>query len=124
MSRKYKFNDNKKFFFVSFAVVNWIDVFIRNEYRQIILDSLQYCQRNKGLDVYAWCIITSHVHLIIGSETNPLADIMRDFKSYTSRAIRLCLEEHGSESRKEWMMWIACPETFGNETGRYKKQQQ
>lgn len=31
---------------------------------------------------------------------------MRDFKSYTSRAIRLCIEEHESESRKEWMLWL------------------
>ena len=50
--------------------------------------------------------MTSHVHLIIGSESNPLAHIMRDLMSYTSRAIRLCIEEHESESRKEWMLWM------------------
>lgn len=106
MSRKYKFNDNTRLFFVPFAVVYWIDVFVRNEYRQILLDSLQYCQHNKGLDVYAWCIMISHVHLIIGSETNQLSHIMRDFKSDTSRSIRQCIEEHDSESRKEWMLWM------------------
>jgi hypothetical protein len=29
--------------FVSFAVVEWIDVFTRNEYKDILLDSLRYC---------------------------------------------------------------------------------
>ena len=106
MSRKYGFNDNAKLFFVSFAVVYWIDVFVRNEYREIVLDSLRHCQRNKRPDVYAWCIMMSYVHLITGSESNSLAHIMRDLKSSTSRSIRLCMEEHQSESRKEWLLWV------------------
>lgn len=106
MSRKYKFNDAAQLYFVSFAVVYWIDVFIRNEYRDILLDSLRHCQRHKGLDVYAWCIMTSHVHLIIGSETNLMSNILRDCKSYTSHSIRQCIETHETESRKEWMVWM------------------
>lgn len=39
MSRKYKFNDQSQLYFITFAVVNWIDLFIRNEYKNIILDS-------------------------------------------------------------------------------------
>jgi len=38
MSRKYKFHDNDKLYFISFAVVNWIDVFIRDEYKEIIIE--------------------------------------------------------------------------------------
>jgi putative transposase len=106
MSNKYKFNDNTNLYFVSFAVVYWIDLFIRNEYHGILLDSHKYCQRHKGLDIYAWCIMTSHVHLIIGSETNKLQDIMRDFKAYTSHALRKCIEVNERESRKEWMLWM------------------
>ena len=33
----------KGVYFVSFAVVEWIDVFTRNEYKDILLDSLRYC---------------------------------------------------------------------------------
>ncbi len=55
MSRKYKFNDQEKLYFVSFATVYWIDVFVRNEYRNIMLDSFRYCQAEKGLEIYAWC---------------------------------------------------------------------
>jgi putative transposase len=72
MSRKYKFGNSSKQYFISFAVVNWIDVFIRNEYKEILLDSWQYCQREKDLEIYGWCIMTSHVHMIIVSKGRPL----------------------------------------------------
>ena len=67
MSTKYKFKDPDKLYFVSFAVVYWIDLFIRKEYKDILLDSWKYCLTNKGMELYAWCIMTSHVHIIIGS---------------------------------------------------------
>jgi putative transposase len=51
MSRKYKFRDNAKLYFISFSVVNWIDVFIRNEYKYELLNSWKYCIENKGLEV-------------------------------------------------------------------------
>lgn len=51
--------------------------------------------------------MTSHVHLILGTDgSNNLQDIIRDLKSYTSRHIRLQLEQSTTESRKEWMMWF------------------
>jgi putative transposase len=70
MSAKYKFRNQEIPHFVSFAVVGWIDVFVRNIYRDIVVDSIAYCQREKGLIVYAWCIMTSHVHMIIGTKGN------------------------------------------------------
>ena len=89
MSRKYKFLDQSKIYFVSFAVINWIDLFIRNQYKNIVLDSLSFCQQNKGLELFAWCIMTSHLHLIMGTRKQNMEDILRDFKSYTSRQLRL-----------------------------------
>jgi REP element-mobilizing transposase RayT len=106
MSRKFKFKDNDKLYFVSFATVKWIDVFVRPEYKEIVLDSIRYCQREKGLEIYAWCIMTSHVHLIIGSIDKPMESIMRDLKSFTSRKMRVAIQNHPRESRKEWLLWL------------------
>jgi hypothetical protein len=53
MSRNYKFNNPAGVYFVSFAVIEWLDVFIRNEYKNILLDSLRYCQQEKGMEVFA-----------------------------------------------------------------------
>jgi len=43
MGRKYTIRDSTKLYFVSFATVNWIDVFIRKDYCNIIVDSLNFC---------------------------------------------------------------------------------
>ena len=75
MSSKYKFNDPDELYFVSFAVVNWIDLFIRNIYKDILLDSWRHCQKEKGMELYGWCIMTSHVHMIIGSQKEMMEDI-------------------------------------------------
>jgi len=106
MSRNYKINDQEKAYFVTFTVINWIDVFIRNEYRTIFMDSLKFCQEHKGLKIYAWCLMTSHAHLIVSTDgKNPLQGIIRDTKSFTSRHIRKLLEDKNAvgESRREWM---------------------
>jgi putative transposase len=105
MSRNYTFSDQKKLYFVSFATVNWIDVFIRPVYKEIVVDSLNYCIAQKGLEVYAWCIMTSHVHLIIGSHGEPLEAIMRDLKRHTAKTILKAIAENPQESRKDWMLW-------------------
>ncbi|WP_317047275.1 hypothetical protein [Pontibacter arcticus] len=52
MSRNYKISDQSKLHFISFATVNWIDVLTRPAYKDIIVDSLNYCIQNKGLEVY------------------------------------------------------------------------
>jgi REP element-mobilizing transposase RayT len=107
MGRKYAIRDQDQFYFVTFTVVYWLDVFIREEYRSIFLDSVRYCQQHKGLQVGAWCIMSSHVHMAIGTTgQEQLEDIIRDLKSYTSRHIRKYIENSPQESRKEWLLWM------------------
>ena len=106
MSRKYKFWDINKMYFISFATVNWIDVFTRNEYKDEIIKSWQFCQEKKGLEIYAWCIMPSHVHMIIGSNNKNMEDIVRDMKSHTSTTLKKLITENPQESRKEWMLWM------------------
>ncbi|MEQ8245127.1 transposase [Fulvivirga sp.] len=106
MSRNYKIRDQEKLYFISFAVVHWIDVFVRPIYKDIIVDSLKYCIEHKGLEVYGWCIMTSHIHLIIGTQGDKMEDIIRDLKKYTSKEILKEIKDNTQESRKEWMLWI------------------
>ncbi len=119
MGRKYTFRDNRQLYFVTFTVVHWIDVFIREEYRKVLYDSIKYCQTNKGLEVYGYCIMTSHVHMIIGTEVGVLLDIVRDFKSFTSRHIRKVIENNMHESRREWMLSLMYDSGIKNERNKY-----
>jgi putative transposase len=56
MSRKYKFRDQEKPYFISFATVYWIDVFIRPLYKDILVESINYCIKEKDLIIYAWAL--------------------------------------------------------------------
>ncbi len=103
MSRKYKFDDIDELYFITFSVVFWIDIFIRNEYKDILINSWKYCQQNKGLEVYGWVIMTNHDHMIIGSHGRRMQDIVRDFKSYSSTQLRKAITQNPFESRKEWI---------------------
>lgn len=105
MSRNYKFHNPEGIYFVSFAVVDWLDVFTRNEYKDILLDSLQYCQKEKGMEVFAWCIMTNHVHLIFRSIKGQKPELLLgDFKRFTSKAVVKAIKTNPQESRKDWLL--------------------
>ena len=54
----------------------------------------------------SWCIMPSHIHMVISSKDKPLEDIVRDMKSHTSSVLKKLLKEHPQESRKEWIVWM------------------
>ncbi|CAN5479237.1 hypothetical protein BH09BAC3_BH09BAC3_38570 [soil metagenome] len=92
--------------FLTHTIVDWIDVFTRQELSTIIVDSLNYCVDKKGLEIGCWCLMPSHLHMIArmteGAENN-LSSVMRDFKKFTSKEIVKTIPEI-NESRKEWLL--------------------
>jgi putative transposase len=107
MSRKYRFGNQDYLHFITCTVIDWIDAFTRNEYRQVIVNSIKHCQEKKGLEIYGYVIMPSHIHLIIGRNGIPdMEDIVRDMKSFTSRKIRelICDRDRVFESRREWLV--------------------
>jgi REP element-mobilizing transposase RayT len=96
--------DKDGIYFLTSTVVDWVDVFTRPVYRHILLDSLRYCITEKGLELYAWVIMSNHIHLVAASKPGfDLSDTMRDFKKYTSKQITAAILTE-NESRKEWML--------------------
>jgi REP element-mobilizing transposase RayT len=104
MSSNYKFRNQECLYFVTFTVVKWLDVFTRREYKDIVVDSLKHCIEHKGLELYAWVIMSNHVHLIIGTHGKPMQDILRDVKKHTSKKITKAIAENMQESRREWLL--------------------
>ncbi len=60
--------------------MHWADIFTRKIYRDIVINSLKYCQENKGLEIYAFVIMSNHVHLLLRSSNGNLSGILRNFK--------------------------------------------
>ncbi len=105
MSTKYKVKDNAKPYFVTTTIVGWLDVFTREVQKKKLIESLKFCQENKGLIIYAWCLMSNHLHMICQSQKEDkfLSDIIRDFKTFTSKQIIKTIEKE-TESRREWML--------------------
>lgn len=75
-------------YFMTLTVVEWIDVFTRERYAKIIIDSLKYCIQNKGLNIYAYVVMSNHLHIIANCNVDfQLNDVIRDFKKFSSKQI-------------------------------------
>ena len=103
MSTGYQIRDQQALHYLTIQIVDWIDVFTRQTYRDIILDSLRYCQQNKGLQIFGFVIMPNHIHLIANSPEGYLSDTIRDFKKFTANNILKSIID-GNESRKDWML--------------------
>lgn len=106
MSCKYKFHNKEGLYSVSFAVVNWIDVFVRPLYNDILLESLNSCRANLGMELFCWCVMPSHVHLIFGAVDNKREMVLGRFKEHTSKTLVKAIRDNIQESRKEWLLWM------------------
>ncbi|WP_206106619.1 hypothetical protein [Ilyomonas limi] len=64
MSQGYQTYDQNQAYYLTFQIVKWVDVFTRSEYKQIVVNSFDCCQKHKRLELYVYAIITNHIHLV------------------------------------------------------------
>lgn len=106
MAFGYVVRDQTEVHFVTFTVHQWVDVFTRQTYVDLLIDSLQYCQK-ESLEIFAWVIMSNHCHLILrATGNNRLSDVIRDFKKHTSKSIYRAINENIHESRKNWLLKV------------------
>ncbi len=106
MSRKYKFHNKEGLYFVSFATVYWLDVFTRQIYFDVLAESIDYCRAKKGMELYCYCFMPSHIHFIFRSANEQPMELLRDFKKHTAKKVIEAIENNPQESRKEWLLWM------------------
>lgn len=99
----YQIQDQSKIHFITATVVDWVDVFSRKRYRDIVIESLDYCIKNKGMLLYGYVIMTNHIHIVVQSEEAKLSDLIRDFKKFTAKNILNSIESE-PESRRDWLL--------------------
>jgi len=105
LSRNYKFQNPDGVYFVSFAVVEWLNIFRLNKYKDIIIESLRYCQKEKGMEIFAWCIMTNHIHLVFRSIKGQKPELLLgDFKRFTSKKTVQTIINNPKENRKEFLL--------------------
>ena len=115
-----KIRDQASTHFLTFTVMGWIDIFSRTRYRDIIIESFKYCQANKELKIAAYVIMSNHIHTIWTATNNNLSDVIRDFKTFTSKAILKSIDTE-TESRKDWLLYMFAYYARGTNANDYFK---
>nr|MDQ3393737.1 transposase [Bacteroidota bacterium] len=86
--------------FTTMTLVEWIELFSREKYKELVIENLKFCIKEKGLSIHAYVVMTNHLHMIVRSEKDKdLAGIIRDFKRFTAKKINVELKKDNSESR-------------------------
>lgn len=98
--------DGDGLFFVTLTIAGWVDVFTRPVYVEELLKNLRFCQEERGLELYAYVIMSSHLHLIARRNDGDLTELLGRFKSTTSKKLLKLIAEHEHESRREWLLYL------------------
>lgn len=106
MSSHYKYIDKDGWYFVTATVVDWVDVFTRDIYRNILLNSFRFCQEHQGLMIYAWVLMPNHFHMICSFRKKNAGMVLKNIKSFTAIKIIDAVINSEHESRRSWMLDI------------------
>ena len=98
MRSRYKIAELEAPHFITCTIVGWLPVFTRAKYFDIIIASLTFCRKQKGLRLHAYVILDNHLHLMVSSDN--LSQVIRDFKRHTAKGI-LAL---GRQDDKQWLL--------------------
>ena len=99
----YKIRDQTLPHFITATVVDWVDVFTRKNYRDIVIECLDFCIREKGMVLYGYVIMSNHIHMVVQSNNGELSNLIRDFKKFTATKILEKIQSE-PESRREWIL--------------------
>ncbi|QHL89248.1 transposase [Nibribacter ruber] len=91
-------------YFITLTVTGWIDVFTRAVYKDFLIENLAYCQKKEHLDIFAYVLMSNHLHLVARRPEKDLTELLGRFKSYTAKKVLAAIEAHPQESRKEWLL--------------------
>ena len=88
----------KYIYFITSTTVEWLPVFFHQDHFEILVKSLEFCRKEKGMRLYAYVIMENHIHMIASSPD--LSRTMQAFKSFTSKK----LIESISKKRINWLL--------------------
>jgi len=103
MTKNFKSKEPGIPYFITFTVIEWLNVFTRMQYMHILWDSLQYCRKEKGMKLYGFVFMTNHLHLIISADREEIKlwQIIRDFKKFTAQKMIQAMQK---EENRRWIL--------------------
>jgi REP element-mobilizing transposase RayT len=99
-----RFYENTTGYFVTFNIVDWVDLFIRPVYKQIVVHTLNHFVEHRGLSVFAWCLMTNHLHVLGQARGGySMGEMENEFKTFTTQKILEAINVE-PDIRREWML--------------------
>jgi len=85
-------------YFVTAGIVGWKPLFSETGYASIILNSLAWLRQEKRMSLYAFVLMSTHLHAILSPLNRPIGELMQNFGSFTAHKI---LQNLRKEKRKD-----------------------
>lgn len=98
---RYRITRDNSVYYVTFTVMDWLPLFVREETCRIVADSLNFCVRNKGLLVGAYVVMPTHMHAVVAdkdADVRRLARTIDDFRKFTGRSLADWCDSRGPEA--------------------------
>ena len=92
MSELRKANVPQSTYFITLTIVGWMDIFTRQAYVEDLIKNLKFCQANRGLEIFEYVVMPSHIHMICRRKEGLLSELLKDFKSFTAKEILRLIE--------------------------------
>ena len=97
---------SNELYFLTLTLVGWINLFDRACYKNILVENLQYCQQKEGLEIFAYVIMSNHLHMIARRNSEQdLTELLGRFKSVTSKRLIKEIIDNPEESRRDWLLY-------------------
>jgi REP element-mobilizing transposase RayT len=87
-------------YFITLTIVGWINLFTRSCYKNILIKNLEYFRREKKLEIYAYVIMSNHLHMLCLRRETDLNELLGRFKGYTSKQFLKEIEQNSRESQR------------------------
>jgi putative transposase len=87
---RFRLVDGVYVYFVTFTIIDWLPVFNNPESTQILLDSMNFCIKEKGFQINAYVIMPNHMHIIVfdkNFDNQRLQHTLFDFRKFTGRKL-------------------------------------
>lgn len=101
---RYRIYSDAAVYFVTYSIVGWLPLFVTEAAFRIVSDSLTFCHHNKQLQINAFVIMPTHVHLIVFDgdfDNERLINTLADFRKFTGRQLSDFTATHFPECFQE-----------------------
>jgi REP element-mobilizing transposase RayT len=88
-------------YFWTATINSWMKLLGKDEFKQVVLDSLRHLSEKGKIDVFAFVIMPNHIHLIWRTnELNGKEEAHISFLKFTAHQFKMMLIKQGGNSLK------------------------